>query len=205
MAFEDDQTIWRTVFCKDPSLFSATTYPYAGAAHTVVQSDPTKLLCTTTPSAITAQKVIQSDASLLKMTNTPDGITSQPIHLDSGIKGIWPPEGSTRVNASNVQSGVGNAIVYTVPANKALYIGSASMTASESADAASQCWMGVRNAVDAFQYWMEIIYLVKAGQMVLPMRYQPALELETGWDVFVKADHENIACRGTIHGWLEDA
>jgi len=204
MGFEDDMTKWRTVFCADPSFFSATTHPYAGAEHTVVQSDPAKLLCKTTPDPITAQKVIQSDASLLKMTSTPDGITSQPVHVYSGVKGVWPPEGSTRVNASEFQSGLGVTIIYTVPADKILYISSAQLTARLSADQDTFAMIGVRNIGDTRQYYVIMFFINLAGPIALAQRYSPALEVLAQWDVYVEGGHADIGARGLINGWMED-
>jgi len=204
MGVLDDQIKWRTVFCGEPSFLHATTYPSAGAAHTVVQSDPTKLLCTTTPSAITAQKVIQSDASLLKMTNTPDGTNSQLIHLSSGIKGIWPPEGTTRVHGHNIQAGSGTTIVYTVPASKKLYIHSVEISMRTSADGATSGRMGVRDSGDNFKYYVFYPQLIITGAISLSEHYSPALELLTGYDLYLMTAEANVTLRGLFHGWLED-
>jgi len=204
MGFEDDMTKWRTVFCADPSFFSATTHPYAGAEHTVVQSDPAKLLCKTTPDPITAQKVIQSDASLLKMTNTPDGVTSQPVHVYGGVKGIWPPEGSTRVHGHNIQAGSGTTIVYTVPASKKLYIHSVEISMRTSADGATSGRMGVRDSGDNFQYYVFYPQLIITGAITLSEHYSPALELLTGYDLYLMTAEANVTLRGLFHGWLED-
>lgn len=203
MALEDDQTIWRTVFCKDPSLFSTTTYPNAGTEHTVVQSDPTKLQCTTTPSAITAQKVIQSDASLLKMTNTPDGSTVQPINLEFGIKGVWPPEGSTRLNETGNVTGVAVDTFYTVPANRKLYIASSLLVSRESADVSSRLIAYVTQADDTLRYFFNWHYYDKAGQLATPTQHVPALEAVATDKVKIESLHANIDGRVFIYGWLE--
>lgn len=161
MAVEDDQTVWRTVFCKDPTLTHVTTYPDSG----------------------TTQKVVQN----------------------SEVGGIWPITGANRIDKSDNQAGVGANIVYTVPANKILYISSASLATYETADATSNCRMGIRNDVDVLVSWLIYVYFTLAGQLVVPMNYSPAIEAAELYDVFVESSHANIGCRGLIHGWLEDA
>jgi len=205
MAVEDDMTKWRTIYCADPTRCKVTTYPNAGTAHTVVQSDPTKLLCTTTPSAITAQKVIQSDQALLKVTNTPDGETIQPISQGAAIQGIWPAEGSTRVNASDYQSGIGTTIIYTVPAGKKLFLASVLTTVRSIANGYYIGYIGVRDHNDAFQYWVHVSYFIIIGQVTEPQNFRPALEAGPSFDVYAYTNDANITVRGTIHGWLENA
>jgi len=204
MAVEDDMTKWRTIFCKDPSHTLVTTYPNPGTAHTVVQSDPTKLLCTTTPSALTAQKVVQADYRLLNVTNTPSGEGIQPVSQGAAIRGIWPAPGSVRVYGNGVQSGNGITIIYTVPANKSLYIYSVQTTIQSNADGDFNGRMAVRNAADAFQFYIHYYYMRIEGQQSLSESYSPAMELETGWDVYMQTTHAAIAVRGCIKGWLED-
>ncbi len=182
MAVEDDQTKWRTVFCKDPSLLLMTSYPDADTPHLVVQPDPADFKC----------------------TNTPDGVTKQPVQQVDRIQGIWPIQEAARVHASNFQAGVGITVIYTVPANKALYISSSSLAGYETANATSNCRMGIRTGGAAWRAWLVYIYFAVIGQMVVPMRYSPAIEAEAGWEVFVESSNAAIGCRGQIYGWLED-
>ncbi len=205
MAVEDDQTNWRTVFCGDPSLLNVTSYPNDGTEHTVVQPDPAKLLATTTPDGTTAQKVIQSDAALLKVTTTPDGETNQPVLQSLPLRGIWPAPGSLRVSGNNLQSGSGSAIVYTVPANKKLFLYSSQVTIRTTADGDVNGKMGVRDETDTFQYYICFLYMIIKSQLSVPQQFYPALEAAAGWDVYLNTTHPAVAIRGLMLGWLEDA
>jgi len=181
MAVEDDQTVWRTVFCKDPTLLHATTYPFADAEHTVVQTDPTKLLCTTTP----------------------DAAVSQPVHQGLAIQGIWPALDSVRINKAEPVSGIAVAIIYTVPANNKLFISSGILASLSDGVAPGVARMGVRNGVDVLQYWLMYHYYRIEGQQVSSLGYVPALEAEAGWDVFVEGRAAGTSARGFFFGWLE--
>lgn len=183
MAIMDDQLKWRRVFSPEPDDF----------------------LVENSPDGSSEQPVVQTDAALLKCTNTPDGTNPQMVTQYTGVKGIWPVANAVLVNASAFQGGVGAAIIYTVPANKKLYLGSLSLAARENADADSYVVIAVRNAEDVYQFNLVVIYFVIAGQLAIPQSYTPAIAVEAGFDVYVSSAHANINGRGTIHGWLEDA
>jgi len=204
MSVEDDQTKWRTVFCKDPTFMNVTTFPETDEPHTVVQSDATKLKATVTPDGVTAQEVTQTDAANFKCTTTPDEVNPQEVVQKAGVRGIWPTTNAVRVNASGIQTGVGITNIYTVPANKILYIFSAQAAVRETADADSYGWIAIRNAVDVLQFYLLVVFINVKGFIALPQTYSPAIELAAGWDVYVQAGHADVGIRGQINGWLED-
>lgn len=153
----------------------------------------------------TWRMVFSAEPTDLQNQNTPSAEAIHTIVQHSEVRGIWPSYSAERINKSDFQAGVGINIVYTVPANKKLYIGSASLSGYESADGTSNCRLGLRSELDAWRAWLVYIYFTKAGQMTVPMKFAPALEALAGWDVFVESSFANIGCRGQIHGWLEDA
>jgi len=182
MGVQDDMTKWRTIFCYDPTYLHATTYPFDGAEHTVVQPDETKLLCTTTP----------------------DADVSQPVCEGSGMRGIWPAPNSTRVQGNGIQTGSGATVFYTVPANKKLYIHNAQLTMYTTADANVYGRMMVQDDSDVAQYRIMQLYQILIGSTSLSESYSPALEALAGWDVYMYATNAEVNVRGLIHGWLED-
>ncbi len=205
MAVEDDQTNWRTVFCGDPSLLNVTSYPNDGTEHTVVQPDPAKLLVTTSPGAGSEQVVIQEVPENLTVKTFPDASTPAPVAQQSGVSGIWPAPNSLRVQGNGVQSTSGTQIIYTVPANKKLYIYHAQTTIRTDADADVNGKMGVRDETDTFQYYVSFMYMIIKGQISIAQSFSPALEADAAWDVYLNTTHAQVAIRGLILGWLEDA
>jgi len=126
----------------------------------------------------------------------------QPVH---GIRGLWPAIDSERVNATAAQSGAGTTIVYTVPANKILFIASMFMVSRNAI--VQQCGMHafIRNVADAEVARLCSNYFETAGQQTSPMQYFPAQEAAAGFDVCVLGDKASSAVRLIFGGWLEDA
>lgn len=171
----------------------------------VFQDDAADLKCTNTPDGVTSQPVHQGDASLLNVTSTPAANSIQEVRPAAGIKGIWAPEGSVRVNEAVQSIGEGGAGVYTVPANKILFIATAGLTTSLSTDQVSVGGLQVRDEGDALAYSIMLSIFAKAGQAGIFSRFSPALEVEAGWDVFVSGSHADMVARALFFGWLEDA
>lgn len=120
-----------------------------------------------------------------------------------GINGVWPGPNAYRVNVTGMQNGLGETIIYTVPANYKLFIASLFMCSKLSADGDHYSYVGVRDGGDVDQYF-PILHLYDAkGQQTSSPRYVPALEAAALWDVFVLSAHANIDAWATIFGWLE--
>lgn len=126
----------------------------------------------------------------------------QPVE---GISGIWPSRNAVRVNERGLQSGSGNTIVYTVPANKKLYIGNHALHSRLAADASAYARLFVRDDADDFEYMIAYQLFDKAGQLECHQHYHVALEAEAGWDVVVGTESADIDAYGFIFGFLEDA
>ncbi|MFZ2149260.1 MAG: hypothetical protein WAV28_18775 [Sedimentisphaerales bacterium] len=123
----------------------------------------------------------------------------------SGIRGIWPDIDAVRVHASKFVSGVGVNIVYTVPAGKKLFISNALQSSLLTIDIQAFASLQVRNAADVQQYFISCHYFIVTGAYNTTFNFSLALEADAGWDVYVESNHANLATRGTIHGWLENA
>ena len=139
------------------------------------------------------------------MPGEPNEVNWRGVRPVSGIRGVWPARNSVRVYEEGYQSSRGTAIVYTVPANKKLFISGHLLSSLEETGAFATMRMGVRNSDDALMYWMQYQYYDIPGQQTTPMAHQPALEAEAGYDVFVQSSHTYVSGRGLIFGWLEDA
>lgn len=126
----------------------------------------------------------------------------QPV---SGIRGVWPAIDSLRINEAAFKSGDGIVVIYTVPANKILFIASSMLTSLETAAATSNCRIGVRDASDVNKYFMQYHYYTSVGQLTTSLNNSPALEALAGYDVFVEVGRPELQARGLFWGWLEDA
>ncbi len=182
-----------------------TNTPDGVTAQEVRQADPAELKCTNTPDGVTVQEVTQLDAAQLKVTNSPDGETSQPVHQGGAIQGIWPAAGSLRVNVTGFVNDTVKKVIYTVPANKKLFISGSMLTSSEAVDTVSRIKMIVENAAQVLKYILQIHYYAKAGQQISYEHNLPALEATALDRVSVQSINANIVGSGKFQGWLEDA
>ncbi|HDZ38744.1 MAG TPA: hypothetical protein ENH62_10720 [Marinobacter sp.] len=227
MGAVDNQINWRKVFQDTPGDLKVTTTPDPDAEQPVVQLDRNKLLCTSTPDqtaeqpvrqfeaarlkctntpdGITEQPVTQATPASLKCTNTPDGTTAQPVSQVSGVHGIWPAPNSLRISKTGSALGVAIRTIYTVPANKKLFISSGLLASRLSADAATYCLLFVENAAGAPLFYLNWHYYDVAGHQTIPTQYSPALEAVATDIVKAQSLHANLDCRGFFDGWLEDA
>ena len=139
------------------------------------------------------------------MSGEADQVKWRGVRPIAGIRGIWPDVDAVRVHASDFKSGVGQTIVYTVPAGKKLFIANALQSSLETADAQGLASLSVQNQNNIFQYHISVHYFITADAFNTTFNFAVALEAAAGWDVYVESGHANIATRGTIHGWLEDA
>lgn len=125
----------------------------------------------------------------------------QPVY---GIRGIWPAVDSVRVNATGAQADTGTTIVYTVGANKRLFISSMFMVSRNVVVQTVGMMAFVRNVGDVEVARLCSNYFVIIGQQTSPMQFIPAVEAEAGYDVCVSSDKDDSAVRLIIGGWLED-
>lgn len=138
------------------------------------------------------------------MSGETDRIRWRGVQPIAGIQGIWPAENATRINKTEVQSGTGTKILYTVTANKKLFISSMNLTSRNEVDQQCNFMVSVRNDEDVLQYRIMLQYYQIAGQLTIPMTFRPALEAQAGWDVVIEVDTDNLVGRALMFGWEED-
>ena len=126
----------------------------------------------------------------------------QPVE---GIRGVWPARDSVRINKEATQAGIGNSIIYTVPADKIFFMTLSGIAAFNSAGAGNEGGVGVRNVTDVHQFYTCFHYFEVQGQASHSHNYFPAIEVPAGYDVYVVSNHANITALGSAFGWLEDA
>ena len=204
MGAVDNQINWRKVFQNAPGDLKVTATPDGITEQPVKQAIASKLRVMTTPDGLTSQSVWQATAASLKCTNTPDGITAQPVSQVSGVHGIWPASNSLRRSKTGSALGVATTTIYTVPADKKLFITSSLLASRLSADAATYCLLFVENAAGSPLFYLNWHYYDVAGHQTIPTQYSPALEAVATDIVKVQSMHANIDCRGFFNGWLED-
>ncbi len=199
-----DLTVAQPVVNKEDTEFAVVNSPDGITEQPVTQATASKLKVTTTPDQTAEQPVRQFEAARLLCTNTPDGTTAQPVSQVSGVHGIWPASNSLRRSKTGSALGVAITTIYTVPANKKLFISSSLLSSRLSADAATFCLLFVENAAGAPLFYLNWHYYDVAGHQTIPTQYSPALEAVATDIVKVQSLHANIDCRGFFNGWLED-
>ena len=125
----------------------------------------------------------------------------QPL---GGINGIWPDRKSERINKEASQAGVGDSIVYTVPADKIFLLTVGGLSCYNSAGAGNNSGLGVRNVADVHQFYLLFHYFSAQSQHSGSRRFFPAIEVPAGYDVYVMSDNANVTAMGSAYGWLED-
>lgn len=100
-----------------------------------------------------------------------------------GISGIWPARDAVRVHAREPNEAEGTVIVYTVPAEKKMYLSNLILSGYQSEAEDTRATVAVRNVGDVIQYYAAEVRLGAAGQLNVPCHFVPALELDAGWDV----------------------
>ena len=122
-----------------------------------------------------------------------------------GIRGVWPARNATRIAKEATQVGVGNAIVYTVPASKIFFMTSAGLSCYNSAGGGQSTGLGIRNGADVHQYYLVFHYFSAQSQHSGARPLFPAIEVPATYDVYVISSSANITAMGSALGWLEDA
>ena len=132
-------------------------------------------------------------------------INWRAVFQPSSVRGIWPAPDSERVAASEFQNGIGLKIVYTVPANKLLFIATAILVTLSQGAADVTAVFRVRDDLDVEKYRLIYQYYTNPGSVTAPVKFMPALEAAAGWDVYIENEHAGLVTRGFVFGWLEDA
>ncbi len=122
-----------------------------------------------------------------------------------GIRGIWPARNAVRINEDAEAVGVSSITIYTVPANKILFISTVDMASIQSSIAAVSVRLNVFNELAAFSYRIKYHYFEAVGQQVSSSRYVPALEAAAGYTIRIFSAHADGQAAACLHGWLEDA
>lgn len=123
----------------------------------------------------------------------------------SGIRGVWPARDSVRIFKNGSIIGLGETVIYTVPAAKLLFISGAELATGLSADADVRSMVSVRDALDAFQYQLFYHRFIVKGQLNNSQNYLPALEVPATWYVEIRSSGAGLNSTCSIKGWLEDA
>jgi len=139
------------------------------------------------------------------MSGETDQVRWRGVRPVEGISGIWPALNATRVHGAHYIAGVGTQVVYTVPANKKLYIANALITLKMTAAADAGGKFSVRDDGDVHKYHLLYVLQNTAGYQNVAFNLVPAAEAEAGWDVYVNSNAAVLTVFGMFHGWLEDA
>lgn len=139
------------------------------------------------------------------MTGETDKVLWRGVRPVLGIDGVWPERNSVRVYASEVQAEAGTVKLYTVPANKKLFIASAFLGSRLSADGAAWASLKVFDSGDNELFWIYCHLFDKAGQMATSQTFTPAQEASVGDYVLLTVPIAPLDARAIITGWLEDA
>jgi len=115
--------------------------------------------------------------------------------------GVRPGHDGTQVAASNVAS-AGDAIVYTVPVGKVLYVTAWNAQAKDTAGG-NAALFAVRDDLDAWVYSFMALSFAVAGQVVSSLSHDPPLEVPAGYDVYVYTDNAAAQIWATVFGWVE--
>jgi len=122
----------------------------------------------------------------------------------AGIRGVWPAIDSVRVNLSDYLNGGGTKLVYTVAANKRLFISSCGVATLNEAVQNVYSYVRVRNVADVKVYDFILHYHSAIGPFFSNQMLIPALEIEAGWDIIIVNSLGNYKTRAFLFGWLED-
>lgn len=139
------------------------------------------------------------------MGGEPDQVRWRGVRPVEGISGIWPSRNAVRVAESAGSTGLTVANVYTVPANKNLFISQAFLTSRLSADANSYSILYVVDELNADVYTICVHQYSIAGQQSTQQGFIPALEAGADYEVRLYNYNANLHCDALIFGWLEDA
>lgn len=138
------------------------------------------------------------------MSGEPNQVLWRGVQPVSGIQGIWPAIDSVRVNESASRGGAGDVIIYTVPANKKLFISTINLSSRNNVVQDSTHHVSVRNDSDVEQY--KIVYHLHSivTSFASNHSFLVALEASAGWDVVLTQTLDDTAARAFLFGWLED-
>jgi hypothetical protein len=120
------------------------------------------------------------------------------------LRGFYPkPETATRIDKYATNAGNATVILYTVPANKLLFVSSAWLAARAAAGSSGVLYFGIRNAADVLVVYILTIILHVITQGQLANQYKPGIEVPAGYDVFTLSTNAALACEAGFSGWLE--
>lgn len=122
-----------------------------------------------------------------------------------GIAGVWPARNAARVNKFLTIAIAGLFDIYTVPADKKLYISATSLVSSMTTANTGRVFLAVRNVANTRQYITLYHNFIAVDREVTDLPHMPALEADAGWDVYLDSNHGDIDAFGAFFGWLEDA
>ncbi len=123
----------------------------------------------------------------------------------NGIRGVWPARNAVRVHVDGVLSGIGTAIVYTVPVGKIFFMSNMAFTTRNSAASVTDPHITVRDDSDVQQYVLLMQYEQVIAASISAQSFMPAIEVLAGWDVCIIVTVGVGRGRAYLHGWLEDA
>ena len=112
-------------------------------------------------------------------------------------------DNGTEVTVSQ-QTAAATDIVHTVTAGKTLYLDSWTMSikCSSGATGGQVGLLGVRDALDAFQFFLDRFESATIDINVANSGCFPTLlTITAGWDIYTYSSNANVEVYGFIHGW----
>lgn len=122
-----------------------------------------------------------------------------------GIAGVWPARNALRINEWKTQGSAGLWDLYTVPANKKLFISAVVLSSRLNVAGDERCFIAVRDDSNVRQYIMLYHNYNVIDMINTTMTFFPALEALAAWDVYLDNGSDDINVYYACHGWLEDA
>lgn len=138
------------------------------------------------------------------MAGETDEIRWRGVRPIAGIRGIWPARNATRINKAGYKDGYGTVLIYTVPADKKLFISSVTMASRLAGEAETRALTFVEDADNVELYRMACHLYNFAGQQNCHVVFWPALEANETDRVCMCSYNAEMDVRAYVHGWLED-
>jgi len=150
---------------------------------TIQQTDPAKLIATIQQLDVTKlfATIQQTDPAKLKVTT----ISEDPLIDDQ----IW---------VYDTVSGNAIQLLYTIPADKKLFISSSFFAVRNEATQNSASELYIRDASDTFWKMLQTIPYTNVGSWVQANQYMPFLIVPANYDICIRNTVANTRCYGIV-------
>lgn len=124
----------------------------------------------------------------------------------AGLRGIIPnPITASRIDIGGAVAMNQTTVLYTVPANKKLYIASAWISVANTSAGYGTFHLHTRDVGNAIDIYLMRGYTTDETFNMWSNQYRPGLETFAGYDVCIHSSNDYARVYGGISGWLEDA